>query len=163
MPESTTETIIGAAVIAAAAGFLLFSSEITGGATKDGSYELKASFRSADGISVGTDVRLAGVKIGTVSGLDLNRETFRADARVSLPEGLEIPDDSAILVSQDGILGSSYIEIIHGGSPINLEPGGEIEDTQGSVSLISLLLKFVSSNGGDKSGSGDSGGSSGVE
>lgn len=143
MAETATETIIGAAVIAAAAGFLIFASQATGVSKQNGNYELTASFRAADGVSVGTDVRLAGVKIGTVTALDLNTETFRADARVSVLDGLEIPEDSAILISQDGLLGGTYVEIIPGGSPFNLDPGGEIEDTQGSVSLISLLLKFV--------------------
>ena len=151
MAESATETIIGAAVIAAAAGFLVFASQATGFAARgDGGYELTASFRSADGVSVGTDVRLAGVKVGTVTALDLNPETFRADARVSLPEDIEIPEDSAILISQDGLLGGNYVEIIPGGSPFNLDPGAEIEDTQGSVSLISLLMKFVSASGDEE-------------
>ncbi|PWE30464.1 outer membrane lipid asymmetry maintenance protein MlaD [Maritimibacter sp. 55A14] len=146
MAENTTETIIGAAVITVAAGFLVFASQAAGVSTRSGSYPLTASFRSADGVSVGTDVRLAGVKIGTVTDLDLNPQTFRADATVSVLKGLEIPEDSAILVSQDGLLGGNYIEIVPGGSPFNLEPGGEIEDTQGSVSLVSLLMKFVSAS-----------------
>ncbi|MGG7644107.1 outer membrane lipid asymmetry maintenance protein MlaD [Rhodovulum sp. YNF3179] len=144
MSENTTETIIGALVIALAAGFLFFATEATGIAPKKDSYELTASFRSADGISVGTEVRLAGVKIGTVTRLELNPRTFRAEAAVSIPNAVEIPEDSAILVSQDGLLGGNYIEILPGGAPFNLEPGTEIEDTQGSVSLISLMMKLVS-------------------
>jgi len=108
------------------------------------SYELSASFRSAEGVSVGTDVRLAGVKIGTVTALALNAETFRADTVFNVDTEIEIPDDSAISISSEGLLGGSFVEVIPGGSPFNLDPGGEIEDTQSSVSLVNLLLKFVS-------------------
>ena len=59
----------------------------------------------------------------------------------------EIPDDSAIVIYSEGLLGGNFVEIMPGGSPFNLEEDAEITDTQGAVSLISLLLKFVS--GGD--------------
>lgn len=145
MSENATEVAVGGVVLAAALGFLLYASNATGlGANGRGAYELTASFRAVQGISVGTDVRLAGVKVGTITDLDLNPTTFRADARFTVQEGLELPDDSAILISQDGLLGGAYVEIIPGGSPFNLDPGAEIEDTQGSISLISLLMKFVS-------------------
>ncbi|WP_095590096.1 outer membrane lipid asymmetry maintenance protein MlaD [Actibacterium ureilyticum] len=149
MSENATEVTVGAAVLAVAVGFLIYASNVAGlGTGTGGKYELTASFRSVQGIAVGTDVRLAGVKVGTITGLDLNPQTFRADARFTIDEGIELPDDSAILISSEGLLGGNFIEIVPGGSPFNLEPGGEIEDTQGSVSLISLLMKFVS--GGDE-------------
>lgn len=149
MAETATEALIGGAVIAAAAGFLIYAGQAIGVGGPTGAYELTASFRSVDGISVGTEVRLAGVKIGTVTGLDLNPETFRADATVAIDERLQIPEDSAILISQQGLLGGNYIEIVPGGSPFNLASGDEIVDTQGSVSLLSLLVKFVSGNSGE--------------
>ena len=89
-------------------------------------------------------VFLAGVKIGTVSDVELNPETYRADTVVSVATGIDIPDDSAIIVSSEGLLGGNFIEIVPGGSPFFFEPGDTIEDTQGAVSLVSLLLKFVS-------------------
>jgi len=149
MSENTTEILVGGAVLAAAAGFLLFAGQVSGFSTESGDYELTASFRSVEGVSVGTDVRLAGVKVGTVTGLDLNRQTFRADTTVALREGIEVPDDSSILISSEGLLGGNFVEIMPGGSPINLGPGEEIEDTQGAVSLVSLLMKFVAGNNGE--------------
>ena len=92
---------------------------------------------------------MAGVKVGTVTALDLNAATFRADTVFTMKDGIEIPDDSAISVASEGLLGGSFVEIIPGGSPFNLDPGGEITDTQSSVSLISLLLKFVSGGGSE--------------
>lgn len=149
MSHSTTEILVGGAVLAAAIGFVVYTGQTTGFATSAAGYPLSASFRSIEGVNVGTDVRLAGVKIGTVTDIALNPQTFRADTTFSVADGIEIPDDSAVIVSSEGLLGGNFVEIMPGGSPFNLEPGSEIEDTQSSVSLVSLLLKFVSGNGGE--------------
>jgi phospholipid/cholesterol/gamma-HCH transport system substrate-binding protein len=148
MSENTTEVLVGAAVLCVAGFFLFFAGQTTGfGQGSGGSYELKASFRSAEGVSLGTDVRLAGVKVGTVTGLELNPQTFKADVIFSVDQNIEIPDDSAVVVSSEGLLGGSFVELMPGGSLFNVEPGAELEDTQGAVSLISLLLKFASGGG----------------
>ena len=144
MAENRTEVLVGGAVLAAAIAFMVYAGQATGfGATSAG-YPLSANFRSLEGVGVGTDVRLAGVKIGSVTGVTLNPETYRADTTVSVINGIEIPDDSAIVVSSEGLLGGNFVEIIPGGSPFFYEAGAVIEDTQGAVSLVSLLLKFVS-------------------
>ena len=151
MADQRAEILAGAAVLAVAIGFLAYAGQsagLTGGADK---YELTASFRSIDGISPGSDVRLAGVKVGSITGLSLNPQTFFADAVVSLDSAILLPDDSAILISSEGLLGGNYVEIIPGGSLTNLAPGAEIEDTQGAVSLVALLLKFVGGSVGDPS------------
>lgn len=143
MSENTTEVLAGAAVLAAAVGFLFYAGHSAGFGAGGGSYPLTGSFRTADGISVGTDVRLAGVKVGTVTSIALNNETYMADATVSVRDGILIPTDSSLLISSEGLLGGNFVEIQPGGALENLEPGQEIEDTQGSVSLISLLMAFV--------------------
>ncbi len=144
MAENKTEVLAGAAVLAAAIGFVFYASQTTGFSGGATSYDLKASFRSVEGITLGSDVRMAGVKVGTITALDLNPKTFFADATVSVKADLLLPDDSAILISSEGLLGGNFIELVPGGSETNLQPGDEIEDTQGSVSLITLLMKFVS-------------------
>jgi len=145
MSESTTEVLVGGAVLAVAVGFLIYAGQATGfSPAKSTDYALTASFRSGEGITIGTDVRLAGVKIGTVSGMMLNAQTYRADTTLSLKEGVLIPDDSAIVISSEGLLGGNFVEIYPGGSLENLAAGDEILDTQGAVSLVSLLMKFVS-------------------
>ena len=145
MKENKLEVIIGGFVLAVALGFVVFLFQTTGlSVSNSGHYELKADFRSADGIHVGTDVRLAGVKVGTVSNLDLNVATYRAEASLAIENKFDIPDDSALTVSSEGLLGGNFIEIIPGASYEYMQPGDEFLDTQGSVSLISLLLKFVS-------------------
>ena len=146
MAENRAEVVAGAAVVAAAVGFLIYASGGAGLTSGPASYPLTASFRSVEGISSGTDVRLAGVKVGTITSLKLNPKTFFADATISVENDILLPDDTAILISSEGLLGGNFIELVPGGSQDNLKPGDEIEDTQGSVSLISLLMKFVSGN-----------------
>ncbi len=145
--HTTTEIIVGGAVLAAAVGFFIYAAQATGFERDTGSYELSASFRSIEGIGLGTDVRLAGVRIGSVTGVALNETTFRADTSFTVIDSVEIPDDSAIAISSEGLLGGSFVEIIPGGSPFALEDGGEIIDTQSSVSLITLLLRYVGGDG----------------
>ena len=148
MSENTTEVIVGGAVLAAALGFLVYAGQLTGfSGSSAGAIHFTASFRSIEGVTVGTDVRLAGVKVGTVTELVLNSQTFRADARFTVASGVELPEDTAAIVSSEGLLGGSFVELLPGGSLENLEPGSEIEDTQSAVSLIELLLRFASGNG----------------
>jgi phospholipid/cholesterol/gamma-HCH transport system substrate-binding protein len=149
MAENTTEVLVGGAVLAAAVGFLVFAAQGAGLSAGNDSYELRASFRSAEGVRVGTDVRLAGVKVGSVTDLQLNPQTFFADARLSVQTGIEVPDDSTVLISSEGLLGGNFVEILPGGSLENVPPGGEVLDTQGAVSLITLLMKFVGDGASD--------------
>lgn len=149
MSENIAEVATGGAVLAIAAGFLIYMAQvggISGGSSGDASYS--ASFRSAEGIGVGTDVRLAGVKVGSVRELVLDPATFRADALFAVDSEVLLPEDTAVVISSEGLLGGSFVELLPGGSEFNLEPGSEIEDTQSSVSIVQLLLKFVS--GGDE-------------
>jgi phospholipid/cholesterol/gamma-HCH transport system substrate-binding protein len=148
--DTITEIFVGAAVVAAAFGFFAYAASSAGGhdIRRCGGYELSASFRSAEGIGVGTEVRLAGVRVGTVTGMELDPETFRAETTFSVAGNLELPDDSAAAISSEGLLGGTFVEIIPGGSPFVLAPGDAILDTQSSVSLITLLMRFVGGEGG---------------
>ncbi|WP_171121933.1 MULTISPECIES: outer membrane lipid asymmetry maintenance protein MlaD [unclassified Ruegeria] len=146
---NVTEVLVGGAVLACAVAFGVYASQSTGLSQSGPGYELGASFRSLEGVGVGTDVRLAGVKIGTVTGVALNPDTYRADTTFSISDGILVPDDSAIVISSEGLLGGNFVEVMPGGSPFFFEPGDQVEDTQGAVSLISLLVKFVAGDGGE--------------
>jgi phospholipid/cholesterol/gamma-HCH transport system substrate-binding protein len=150
MTNQTTEVLVGGAVLAAAVGFFIYAAQVTGAGPAGNASGYTASFRSAEGVTVGTDVRLGGVKVGTVTAMSLNPQTFRADTAFTVDNAIKLPEDTAVLISSEGLLGGSFVELLPGGSPFELEPGAEIEDTQSAVSLINLLLKFVA-------GSGDSG------
>ena len=145
--EHRAEMLAGTAVLAVAAGFLLWG--FGQGFARETGYEVKASFPDVDGVAVGTEVRLAGVPAGRVSSVSLNPDAYMADARLSLPADIALPSDSAALIQSDGLLGGAYIQIQPGGSPDNLAPGDEIEDVQGAVSLLQLMMKFVDSQAGD--------------
>lgn len=149
MSHNTTEITVGAAVLALAVGFAVYAGQIAGVGSGGAGYPLVASFRSAEGVSLGTDVRLAGVKVGTVTGIELDAQTFRANTTFTVKDGVSVPDDSSVVISSEGLLGGNFVEILPGGSPFNYEAGDEVLDTQGAVSLISLLLKFVA-GGGDE-------------
>ncbi|KMK66500.1 outer membrane lipid asymmetry maintenance protein MlaD [Puniceibacterium sp. IMCC21224] len=148
MTEHTTEILVGGAVLAAAFAFGVFTVQVAGIGVRSEGYPLTASFRSLEGISVGTDVRLAGVRVGTVTGVELNPETYRAETVVRINGDIKIPDDSAIVIASEGLLGGNFVEISPGGSPFFYEAGAEVLDTQGAVSLMSLLMKFVGGQAG---------------
>ncbi len=142
MANSIAETVIGAVVLAAAAGFVVYAGQSRGLQIGGDSYPLTASFRSADGISVGTDVRVAGINVGSVTGLDLDPATYRAKATFSVDDKLQIPTDSDVKISSESLLGGNFVEITPGASEDVLAAGDEIVNTQGSVSLLNLLMRF---------------------
>ena len=148
MRGAWAEFITGTCVLVLAVGFAVVGFQRGDFGTSGESYVLNASFRSIEGVTVGTDVRLAGVNVGKVSAISLNPDNFRADMQISLDLGVELPDDTAIIIASEGLLGGNFVELQPGGSPFNYASGDMIVDTQGSVSLLNLLMKFAT--GGDK-------------
>ena len=142
MSEKNLEIITGTIVLIVAAGFLVFIIKVGGFSADNENYNLNTSFRSAEGIDTGTEVRMAGVKIGTVKSLSLNAETLQADVKLKIEKSILIPNDSSAVISSEGLLGGSFLEIVPGGSFDNYAAGEVIEDTQSSISLINLLLKM---------------------
>ena len=141
--RNIAETLVGAIVLGIAIIFavsLWRFSDVGFGVSQ---YTVNAKFRSAEGITVGTDVRLAGVKIGSVSNLSLDPQTFQAIARLSIKPEYQMPEDSAAIISSEGLLGGNFVEILPGGSYEVMVDGSEFSETQGAVSFISLLMKFV--------------------
>lgn len=148
MRESKTEILTGAAVLLLAVGFLIYALQGSGRlARQDATYPLIASFRSAEGVALGVDVRMSGVKVGSVTDMQLNPETFRADTTLSLYQGIEIPIDSTAVVATEGLLGGTFVELYPGGAWDNYQPGDLITETQGSVNIVTLLAKFAGGGG----------------
>ena len=144
MNENKSEVFVGGLVVATALAFGVYVLQATGISTANSAYEIQASFRSAEGLKVGTDVRLAGVKIGTVAKLSLDNETFKAQSTIAIDKDVLIPDDSSLTVASEGFFGGSFVEVLPGASFDYLAAGDEIVDTQGSISLIQLMMRFVS-------------------
>jgi phospholipid/cholesterol/gamma-HCH transport system substrate-binding protein len=85
---------------------------------------------------------LAGIKVGSVTRLDLDRESYQARAEFAVESGLAIPEDSDVKIASEGLLGGSFVEITPGASEFVLEPGDEFVNVQSSVSLLNLLMRF---------------------
>ena len=142
MTNSLVETLIGAAVIALAVLFVVFAYSNSGMTHAQG-YALSATFNRADGVTPGTDVRIAGIKVGTVTGLSLDPKLYQAKVELDVASDVKLPDDSQIKVATEGLLGGTYLSIEPGGSDTYLKPGGEIEYTQGTIDLMSLITKAM--------------------
>ena len=136
------ETLIGAVVLAAAAGFLGFVWSSTEVGTVQG-YELVAKFDRVDGLGIGSDVRLAGIKVGSVVDQELEPETYLAVVRMSVDPAVQIPTDSSAKIASDGLLGHKYLSLAPGADEEILPPGGVIQFTQSSVDLIDILGQAI--------------------
>lgn len=153
MRELLFETLVGVLVVAVAAVFLFFSLQQRSEASPRDSYTLTAKFNRVDGISTGSDVRLAGVKVGSVSDIRLDPKTYKAVVSFTIRDGIQVPDDSTAQVLSEGLLGGAYVGIMVGGSFDYIPKGGQIEFTRGSVDLITVLSEVASNAAGNSSNS----------
>ena len=113
---------------------------------KSDGFQLHARFDNIDGIVSGSKVKLSGVNIGTVKSISLEPETFYALITMNFDKDFNFPDDTEASVQLEGLLGGSYISILPGGSEVMLLNDQEIVYTQGSTSLLNLMLKFADTN-----------------
>lgn len=150
--EEAAETMVGAIVALVAVAFLVFAVARAGQGETSGGYKLVASFDRVDGVAVGSDVRLSGVKIGTVSTVGLDPQDYRAKVTLAVDPTVKVPADSSAKIASDGLLGGAYVAIEPGGAAEMLPSGGQIENTQGSVDLITLFASFARGQGGGDSG-----------
>ncbi|MGD9535882.1 MAG: outer membrane lipid asymmetry maintenance protein MlaD [Alphaproteobacteria bacterium] len=142
MSRSIVETLMGAFVLAVAIAFVVFAYSRTTVATVSG-YEVTAKFNRMDGLSRGADVRISGIKVGSVLNMALDPVSFQAVARFSIDPTFKLPVDSSVSIVSDGLLGGKYASIEPGGADEVIEPGGEIKYTQSSILLEQLIGKFV--------------------
>lgn len=146
MGSNLVETLIGAVVIGVAAFFLYFAYEKAEVAAVSG-YELVAKFEKIDGINIGSDVMLSGIKIGSVIGQELDTKNYLAVVRISVKEEVKLPEDSALKVTSSGLLGDQFLAIEPGGAEEMLAPGDEFQFTQGSIDIAELLGKAIYNSG----------------
>ncbi len=142
MRRNIIETIMGGIVILVALFFVVFAFNSSGVSTVDG-YEVTAEFDDATGLAPGTDVRMAGVKIGTVVEQKLNPETFFAQVVLNIDENIKLPVGTSARIISDGLLGGNFVSLTPGGDDANIPAGGAIEYTQGSINVVDLLGRFV--------------------
>ena len=113
---------------------------------KSDGFRLHARFENIDGIVTGSKVKLSGVNIGTVKSISLEPDSYYAFVTMNFDKKFSFPDDTEASVQLEGLLGGSYISILPGGSDIMLLNNQEILYTQGSTSLLNLMLKFANTN-----------------
>jgi phospholipid/cholesterol/gamma-HCH transport system substrate-binding protein len=140
--HGVAEVLTGAVVLVVAIGFLAFAIAHSGRTSGSG-YPLLARFDHIDGLNVGGDVRIGGVKVGTVTDERLDPANFTAIVTLTVRDGIELPKDSAAAITSESLLGGKYISLSPGGDSTDLKPGQTITITQSSVSLEELLGKFI--------------------
>ena len=147
MQKNVIETLMGAVVLIVAAGFLVFAYEGSQMRVEDG-YKISARFSDASGIALGSDVRVGGIKVGVVSDLSLDPETYEAVVFMQVGKKTKLPKDSSAAIVSSGLLGDKFVQLTPGGDDAMLADGGKIEFTQSAVNLEELIGKFVFSGGG---------------
>ena len=105
-------------------------------------FVLYAYFAKADGLMNGADVRLAGIKIGTVTHQSLNGQ-YAVRVRMSFDKPVELSADSSVTIETDGLLGTKHIEIVPGGDEEMLESGDDVSYTQDALILSELMEKVI--------------------
>ena len=147
MNKNYFEIIVGLVVVVVALIFFLSARNTADvGVSARESYQLTAKFLRIDGIEVGSDVRIAGIKVGSVSEVSLDKQSYDAILEISILNNYAIPADSYISIISSSLLGGKYIDIEPGISDEFLVDGEAITYTRASVSIESLLSKFLFKN-----------------
>jgi phospholipid/cholesterol/gamma-HCH transport system substrate-binding protein len=150
--ENIGEALVGLFVVLFAAWFVSFAWARTGGGTKAGAIHVTALFPNITGINVGSEVRVAGIKVGTVVDQRLDPQSFEVKTTLALDPEVKLPADSSAAITSEGLLGSTFISLIPGGDTAALKDGDTIADTQGAMDLMSMVGQFINKSGDAKSG-----------
>ena len=145
MHRNTLETVMGAIVLLAAAGFVALAYE-SADVKGNGGYEIAAEFGSTGGLSVGDDVRISGIKVGQITAQQLNPITYVAKVSMAIEPTIKIPSDSSARITAASLLGGNYLELMPGAATDTLGAGAVIYDTRDPISLSDLLGKAVFSS-----------------
>jgi phospholipid/cholesterol/gamma-HCH transport system substrate-binding protein len=140
--QSKLELAVGALVSLSAAVFLVFA--FTGGGLFNGAgYSVVAKFRQIDGISVGSAIHLAGIKIGEVSKLGFDAERNQAVVTMRLRSDVQLPEDTAAQIVTDGLLGPKFVKLEPGGADEIIPPGGRLQYVQDGLIIERILQKLI--------------------
>jgi phospholipid/cholesterol/gamma-HCH transport system substrate-binding protein len=140
--RNIVETIVGALVLVVAGLFVFYAFAKSDRTGPDG-YEVLARFGRIDGLKRGSDVTLSGVKVGTVTGFDLDKKSYQAVVHLSLSSSVQLPTDTNAKIVSESLLGGMVVVLEPGADKKMIAAGGEIEHTQDSIPLTELIAKFV--------------------
>ncbi len=147
MSGNMIETVMGAVVLVVAALFLFFAYTTSQVHAVSG-YSVTAQFTRIDGIRDGSDVRIAGVKVGSIVDETLDPKTFLATVKMSINPDYKLPDDTVAEIISSSLLGDKYMSLAPGGSEKDIPPGGQIKYTQATASLEDLIGQMIFSQAG---------------
>ena len=153
MKRNPIETVLGAVVLVIAAMFLVFAYTTADVGAVTG-YKVSAKFLKVGGLQVGSDVRISGIRIGTVTGQRLDTATFEATVDMSISPDVKLPTDTEAAIVSDGLLGGKYVNLAPGRADDRIAAGGAIAKTRDFQSLEDLVgeIIFLATNKDDSSG-----------
>lgn len=151
MKRNPIETVLGAVVLVAAAMFLVFAYSIADLKAVTG-YEIKATFLKVGGLERGSDVRMSGINVGTVTAQALDPTTFQAQVTMSIEDKVKLPADTEATIVGDGLLGGKYVNLVPGHAPQMIAAGGTLTKTHDFQSLEDLVgqIIFLATNNDNK-------------
>jgi len=146
--DNVGEALVGLFVVLFAVWFVWFAWARTGGGTKEGAIHISALFPNSTGVNIGSEVRVAGMKVGTVIDQQLDTQSFQVKMTMAIDPAVKLPSDSSAAITSEGLLGSTFISLIPGGDSVALRDGDTIADTQGAMDLMSMVGQFINKSGG---------------
>jgi phospholipid/cholesterol/gamma-HCH transport system substrate-binding protein len=155
MNRNLLETVMGALVLGVALIFLAFAYSSAGLRTVTGN-EVLARFERVNGLKIGSDVRVNGVKVGTVTATALDPRSFQVDVHMTVDSAYPLPVDSVAEITSNGLLGDEFMNLVPGNDDKPISAGGRIANTVPPTNLMQLLAQVAYSVGGG-SASGASG------
>jgi phospholipid/cholesterol/gamma-HCH transport system substrate-binding protein len=147
MSHNAVETVMGAVVLVVAAVFLFFAYSTSRPPTLSG-YEVTAKFDRVDGLRDGGDVRISGIKVGTIVSQTLDPQTYLAIVHMNIDNSIKLPVDTIATITASGLLGDNYLALVPGGDEDYIKPGGQITHTEPAINLFSLINKYIGGGSG---------------
>lgn len=144
MKQRIFETLVGFLVVSLAIYASVYAYNISrmSSSSKD-MYILEAKFQNIDGLSVGSDVKISGIKIGTVDKINLDTDSYSAIVNILISNDVQIPLDSRAAISTSGLIGGKYLSITPGASEENLKHNEKIKFTQSALNIEDLIGKLM--------------------
>ena len=151
MRRNAVETVLGAVVLLVAGMFVYFAYNTAQVKAIDG-YNINASFFKIGGLTTGSDVRINGIKVGTVTNARLDPETFDAVIEMSIKPDIKLPTDTIAAIGSEGIVGGKYVRITPGSAKETISDNGSISETKDFRSLEDQVgeIIFLATGGSDK-------------
>ena len=157
MSRNAVETVMGALVLVVAALFLFFA-YTTSQVTAVRGYQVMAKFSNAGGLKNGGDVRISGIKVGSITNEKLDPKTFQAIVQMSIDPSIKLATDSVAQITSSGLLGDNFISIEPGNEDELIAAGGTITHTQAQMSLENLIGQVIYNQAQGSGSKGSSGG-----